>query len=84
MVFVLCLCHGHHIYVYSPFSVFVFLQYTTGDCTVSQADVDKLDWIKKAKVQAWKEQSGSSTRSAQARFLELLEIIAPGWAGAAK
>ena len=43
------------------------------------ADVEKLDWIKRAKVEAWKEESGSSPRSAQASFLKLLATIAPGW-----
>ena len=42
-------------------------------------DVEKLDWIKKAKVKAWKEQSGCSPASAQASFLKLLATIAPGW-----
>ena len=65
-----------------PFSLFSHM--TTGDCTVPQADVDKLDWIKKAKVQAWKAQRGISTRSAQAQFLKLLQTIAPDWVGTAK
>lgn len=61
----------------------LFKQAVAGDCTVPQADVDKLDWIKKAKVQAWKAQRGISTRSAQAQFLKLLQTIAPDWVGTA-
>ena len=46
---------------------------------MSDADVEKLDWIKKTKLTAWRAQSGISPRMAQTRFLKLLASIAPDW-----
>ena len=48
-----------------------------GDCLIPESE--EVDWIKKAKTAAWRQQKGRDQRTAKETFLLLLRRVGPEW-----
>jgi acyl-CoA-binding protein len=55
----------------------IFKQATVGDCLIPESE--EVDWIKKAKTAAWRQQKGRDQRTAKETFLVLLRRVGPEW-----